>query len=123
MALPPLLLHLLLLLLGTRAANAALHERDAAALRDVRASLRDLPGSRFFDSWGDDGAQCAYAGVVCAPDESDPSGSLLRVSVLTLGTGLSDSPGLAGTLPASLASLAALTDLVLYPGQIGRAHV
>lgn len=125
MALPPLLLllrlHLLsLLLLGSR---AALHDRDAAALRDVRASLRDLPGSRFFDSWndGDGGAAtpCAYAGVVCAPDEEDPSGALLRVSVLTLGSGLSDSPGLAGTLPASLAGLTALTDLVLYPGRVG----
>ncbi|KAM0886274.1 hypothetical protein ACQ4PT_029812 [Festuca glaucescens] len=128
MALPPLLLRvhlLLLLLLGSRAtcAWAALHDRDAAALRDVRASLRDLPGSRFFDSWNDDGdgapTPCAYAGVVCAPDEEDPSGALLRVSVLTLGTGLSDSPGLAGTLPASLASLTALTDLVLYPGRVG----
>uniref|UniRef100_A0ACD5ZWL7 Uncharacterized protein n=1 Tax=Avena sativa TaxID=4498 RepID=A0ACD5ZWL7_AVESA len=126
MALPPLLLrlHLLFLLLGSRAvwAGAALHDRDAAALRDVRASLRDLPGSRFFDSWDDgDGAPtpCTYAGVVCAPDEDDPSGALLRVSVLTLGSGLSDSPGLAGTLPASLASLTALTDLVLYPGRVG----
>ncbi|XP_051200149.1 uncharacterized protein [Lolium perenne] len=122
MALPPLLL-LILLLLASRAAcaRAALHDRDAAALRDVRASLRDLPGSRFFDSWDDAAAAtpCAYAGVVCAPDDEDPSGTLLRVSVLTLGTGLSDSPGLAGTLPASLASLAALTDLVLYPGRVG----
>ncbi|CAM0910581.1 unnamed protein product [Alopecurus aequalis] len=121
MALPPLLL--LFLLLASRAAWAALHERDAAALRDVRASLRDLPGSRFFDSWDDDGGaastQCAYAGVVCAPDEDDPSGALLRVSVLTLGSGLSDFPGLTGTLPASLASLTALTDLVLYPGRVG----
>ncbi|KAL6648404.1 hypothetical protein ACP70R_012628 [Stipagrostis hirtigluma subsp. patula] len=124
MALPPLVLLLVLPLvaqLGPRAAAAsaaALHERDAAALRDVRAGLRDLPGSRFFDSWDDARSPCAYAGVVCAPDEDDPASGVLRVSVLTLGTGLADSPGLAGTLPASLASLAALTDLVLYPGRV-----
>jgi hypothetical protein len=40
------------------------------------------------------------------------------VSVLTLGTGLADSPGLTGTLPDSLSTLAALTDLVLYPGRV-----
>ncbi|XP_044960710.1 probable inactive leucine-rich repeat receptor kinase XIAO [Hordeum vulgare subsp. vulgare] len=117
---PPLLILAQLLCILLLGARAALHERDAAALRDVRAGLRDLPGSRFFESW-DDGASapCAYAGVVCAPDEDDPSGALLRVSVLTLGTGLSDSPGLAGSVPASLASLTALTDLVLYPGRVG----
>lgn len=121
----PLLLFLLrvqlLFLLGSRAAWAAatLHERDAAALRDVRAGLRDLPGSRFFDSWDDAPSPCVYAGVVCAPDEEDPAA--LRVAVLTLGTGLADSPGLAGTLPASLASLTALTDLVLYPGRVSGA--
>ncbi|KAL6644793.1 hypothetical protein ACP70R_016401 [Stipagrostis hirtigluma subsp. patula] len=124
MALPPIVLLVVLPLLaqlGPRAARAqaaALHERDTAALRDVRAGLRDLPGSRFFDSWDDARSPCAYAGVVCAPDEDDPASGVLRVSVLTLGTGLADSPGLAGTLPASLASLAALTDLVLYPGRV-----
>ncbi|KAF8696377.1 hypothetical protein HU200_037286 [Digitaria exilis] len=125
MALPPILviLPLLLLLIGSQAARSAatLHERDAAALRDVRAALRDLPGSRFFDSWDDTRSPCAYAGVVCAPDDEDDgqaSSAPLRVSVLTLGTGLADSPGLAGTLPASLGSLSALTDLVLYPGSV-----
>lgn len=122
--LPPLLLLLLLLgMLASRAPaqTATLHERDAAALRDLRASLRDLPGSRFFDTWDDARSPCAYAGVVCAPDEDStptPTSVTLRVSVLTLGTGLADSPGLAGTLPDSLATLAALTDLVLYPGRV-----
>ncbi|XP_062233163.1 DNA damage-repair/toleration protein DRT100-like [Phragmites australis] len=123
MALPPLVL-LLVLLLGSQAAWASavsLHERDAAALRDIRSGLRDLPGSRFFDSWDDSRSPCAYAGVVCTPDEDDPASGALRVSVLTLGTGLADSPGLAGTLPASLASLAALTDFVLYPGRVSGA--
>ncbi|OEL34060.1 hypothetical protein BAE44_0004919 [Dichanthelium oligosanthes] len=129
MALPPALVILpLLLLLGSQAAWSAeqaaapLHELDAAALRDLRAGLRDLPGSRFFDSWDDARSPCAYAGVVCAPDEDGQAASgALRVSVLTLGTGLADSPGLAGTLPASLATLAALTDLVLYPGSVSGA--
>ncbi|CAN6195181.1 unnamed protein product [Urochloa humidicola] len=129
MALPAIPVILLpVLLLGSQAAwsaaqqAATLHERDAAALRDVRAGLRDLPGSRFFDSWDDARSPCAYAGVVCAPDdEGDPASGALRVSVLTLGTGLADSSGLAGTLPASLSSLAALTDLVLYPGSVSGA--
>ncbi|KAG8075751.1 hypothetical protein GUJ93_ZPchr0006g41905 [Zizania palustris] len=128
MALPPRLHHLLfffVVLLQLRgelgspagvAATATLHERDAAALRDVRAGLRDLPGSRFFESWEDAASPCEYAGVVCEADDDDPDA--LRVSVLTLGTGLADSPGLAGTLPASLAGLTALTDLVLYPGRV-----
>ncbi|XP_066364130.1 DNA damage-repair/toleration protein DRT100-like [Miscanthus floridulus] len=132
--LPPLLLLLLLLLLlGMLASRApaqqpaTLHERDAAALRDLRASLRDLRGSRFFDTWDDARSPCAYAGVVCAPDDADGDGgggdssdtpTVLRVSVLTLGTGLADSPGLTGTLPDSLSTLAALTDLVLYPGRV-----
>jgi len=127
--LPPPLFFLLLgmLMLASRAPAqqpATLHERDAAALRDLRASLRDLPGSRFFDSWDDTRSPCAYAGVVCAPDDADDTSSssssstVLRVSVLTLGTGLADSPGLTGTLPDSLSTLAALTDLVLYPGRV-----
>ncbi|RLM54904.1 putative LRR receptor-like serine/threonine-protein kinase [Panicum miliaceum] len=126
MALPSILVILPALLLGSQAAwsaqqAATLHERDAAALRDVRAGLRDLPGSRFFDSWDDARSPCAYAGVVCAPDEDDRASGALRISVLTLGTGLANSPGLAGTLPASLASLSALTDLVLYPGSVSGA--
>ncbi|KAG2567945.1 leucine-rich repeat receptor-like protein kinase PXL1 [Panicum virgatum] len=120
--LPPLFLLLLLLgMLASRAPAqpATLHERDAAALRDLRASLRDLPGSRFFDTWDDARSPCAYAGVVCAPDgDSSSTPAVLRVSVLTLGTGLADSPGLAGALPDSLSTLAALTDLVLYPGRV-----
>uniref|UniRef100_A0A0E0A9R2 non-specific serine/threonine protein kinase n=1 Tax=Oryza glumipatula TaxID=40148 RepID=A0A0E0A9R2_9ORYZ len=125
MALPPPLLcfFIVAVLLSSVAAWVAaattLHERDAAALRDVRAGLRDLPGSRFFESWDDATDPCDYAGVVCEPDEDDPAA--LRVSVLTLGTGLTDSPGLAGTLPASLASLTALTDFVLYPGRVAGA--
>jgi hypothetical protein len=46
-----------LILLGSQAAwsavqqaAATLHERDEATLRDVRAGLRGMPGSRFFDS-------------------------------------------------------------------------
>ncbi|TVU12264.1 hypothetical protein EJB05_45911, partial [Eragrostis curvula] len=68
MALPLLLL--VLLSLGARAqqqkssAAATLHERDAAALRDLRARLRDLPGSRFFDSWDDAGFKSKEIGWI-----------------------------------------------------------
>jgi hypothetical protein len=52
-------------------ATATVHERDAAALRDVRAGLMDMPGSQFFNSWDNVCSLCAYAVAVCTPDEDD----------------------------------------------------
>ncbi|RVX03576.1 hypothetical protein CK203_027912 [Vitis vinifera] len=59
----------------------------------------------------------AFAGVICSLDDSSPNPTL-RVTSLILGTGLSDSPGLAGSLSASLSNLTQLTQLVLYAGLV-----
>ncbi|XP_072999595.1 receptor-like protein 32 [Typha latifolia] len=101
-----------------------LHPTDYAALFDIHLTLRDLPGSTFFSTWDfPDGYNSSssrpcqnFSGIVCSLADDDES--YLRVSVLTLGTGLADSPGLEGSLPPSLSNLTSLTDLVVYPGQV-----
>ncbi|XP_010916143.1 receptor-like protein kinase BRI1-like 3 [Elaeis guineensis] len=117
------LLHILLLLLllshpSEQQQTSSLSPSDKAALFDIRSNLRDLPGSNFFSTWDFASDPCAtFAGVICSPDDEQGTQSL-RVSVLTLGTGLADSPGLTGILSPSLANLTALTDLVVYAGRI-----
>lgn len=100
--------------------QTSLHPTDLSSLHDLRNSLQGLPGSKFFSSWDfSSGDPCTtFTGVVCSPEEENPSSQFFRVSVLTLGTGLADSPGLTGTLPDSICNLTSLTDLVLYPGQV-----
>ncbi|KAJ4781768.1 Leucine-rich repeat receptor-like protein kinase [Rhynchospora pubera] len=97
-----------------------LHPSDVLSLHDLRTSLQGLPGSKFFSSWDfSNGDPCTtFTGVVCSRDDENPSSQVLRVSVLTLGTGLTDSPGLTGTLPESICNLTYLSVLVLYPGQV-----
>ncbi|XP_020097028.1 leucine-rich repeat receptor-like kinase protein THICK TASSEL DWARF1 [Ananas comosus] len=93
---------------------SSLHPVDAAALLDIRRSLRDLAGSDFFSTWdfsASSGPCASFAGVVCSPDDDSPP--FLRVVVLTLGSGLADSPGLTGALPPSLGDLAGLRLLSL----------
>lgn len=86
-----------------------------AALVSIKSSLIDLPGTRFFTTWDISSDPCSsFAGIVCSPSTLSPS--VLRVSTLTLGTGLSDSPGLAGTLSPALSNLTELTQLILFPG-------
>ncbi|KAK8966139.1 hypothetical protein KSP40_PGU004310 [Platanthera guangdongensis] len=90
---------------------------DLQALLDIRQSLFDLPGSTFFSTWNFFLDPCAgFTGVTCSSDDSNVN--FLRVSVLTLGTGLTDSPGLGGTLPHSISNLTALNELVIFPGKI-----
>ena len=116
---PSTLLHVFLLLLlllqshpSQQQQSSSLSPTDKAALLDVRSNLRDLPGSNFFSTWDFTDDPCAtFAGVVCSPDDQHGNQSL-RISVLTLGTGL------AGSLSPSLANLTALTDLVVNPGRI-----
>ncbi|KAF2298238.1 hypothetical protein GH714_020779 [Hevea brasiliensis] len=84
---------------------------DLTALAAIKDSLTGIPGSNFFSTW-DFASQdpCStFSGITC---------SLNRVTSLTLGTGLSDSPGLAGSLSPSLSNLTELTQLVLYPGLV-----
>ncbi|MCO5580041.1 hypothetical protein L7F22_033907 [Adiantum nelumboides] len=98
-----------------------LHAGDYQALRAIRASLADLPGSFFFDSWvvvmqADDPVYpcTSFMGVLC-----DYVQGVLRVRELNLGTDLADSPGLTGTLHPAIGSLTALQQLTLSPGQVG----
>ncbi|KAK9270662.1 hypothetical protein L1049_026244 [Liquidambar formosana] len=88
---------------------------DLAALLAIKNSLTDIPGTDFFSSWAFTSSDpcSSFSGITCS---LDPSTLTLRVTSLTLGTGLSDSPGLAGSLSPSLSNLSELTQLVLFPG-------
>ncbi|XP_022728230.1 probably inactive leucine-rich repeat receptor-like protein kinase IMK2 [Durio zibethinus] len=83
---------------------------DLAALSAIRDSLTDIPGSRFFSTWDFNAPDpcSSFTGVTCSFEN--------RVTILSLGTGLSNSPGLAGSLSPALSNLTELTQLVLFPG-------
>ncbi|KAA8524101.1 hypothetical protein F0562_010468 [Nyssa sinensis] len=85
---------------------------DLAALHEIKSSLADIPGTDFFSSWDFTSPDpcSSFSGVACSPTPPP------RITSLTLGTGLSDSPGLAGSLSPSLSNLTELTQLVLFPG-------
>ncbi|KAL6010126.1 hypothetical protein ACLOJK_000557 [Asimina triloba] len=97
--------------------SPTLSPSDLQALLQIKNSLADLPGSHFFSTWDFSSPNpcLSFAGLVCSSPSSSP---FLRVSSLTLGTGLTDSPGLAGTLPPAIANLSALQQLVVHPGAI-----
>ncbi|EOX93227.1 Leucine-rich repeat - like 10 [Theobroma cacao] len=113
--------HLFLLLFVLFSLNAAvlsfqkqpkISAIDLAALSAIKDSLTDIPGSRFFSTWDFTAPDpCStFTGVTCSFDD--------RVTILSLGTGLSDSPGLAGSLSPALSNLTELTQLVLFPGLV-----
>ncbi|OMO69047.1 hypothetical protein CCACVL1_19668 [Corchorus capsularis] len=85
---------------------------DLSALSAIKDSLTDIPGSRFFSSWDFAAPDpCStFAGVTCSFNN--------RVVILSLGTGFSDSPGLAGSLSPALYNLTELTQLILFPGLV-----
>lgn len=64
---------------------------DLAALSDIKNSLSDIPGTNFLSTWDFTSPDpCStFSGITC---------SLSRVTTLTLGTGLSNLPGLSGSL-------------------------
>ncbi|KAJ4832419.1 hypothetical protein Tsubulata_051103 [Turnera subulata] len=89
-----------------------LSSSDVAALRAIKDSLTDIPGSNFLSTWDFSSRPrpCStFAGITCYAG---------RVTVLALGTGLSGSPGLAGSLSPAISNLTELTQLVLYPGLV-----
>ncbi|KAL9229485.1 hypothetical protein vseg_004947 [Gypsophila vaccaria] len=94
-----------------------LHPIDMDVLVSIKNSLTDLPGSSFFSSWDitDPNPCLTFAGVTCA---LSPSSAMLRVTILELGTGLSGSLGLAGSLPDTISALRELTQLILNPGMV-----
>lgn len=113
------LLPLFLFLLPSSLQQPSLSPQDLQALDGIRQSLRGLPGSTFFSTWdftsGALNPCTSFSGITCSQDTPD---SPLRVSLLSLGTGLEASPGLTGQFPSSIADLSALTELVVYPGRI-----
>ncbi|KAJ3681091.1 hypothetical protein LUZ60_015580 [Juncus effusus] len=106
----PTLLPLLSFFLYLSLSTAILHPVDYLTLQSIHQSMSDLPGSAFFSSWDFTTDPCiTFTGVSC-------SGG--RIVSLSLGDPRAGSPGLAGTLPASLGRLTALTDLSLVPGRV-----
>ncbi|GMH25101.1 hypothetical protein Nepgr_026944 [Nepenthes gracilis] len=96
-----------------------LNPTDQAALLAIRNSLTDLPGTDFFSSWDFAAPDpcSSFEGVTCSLSPSlSPATASLRVTSLTLGTGLSNSRGLAGSLSPDLANLSELTQIILNPG-------
>ncbi|XP_073157671.1 uncharacterized protein [Henckelia pumila] len=97
----------------TSASSLSITKSDLSALRQIKNSLTDVPSSsaaaRFFSTWDFSAADpcTTFAGVTCFSS---------RVTVLSLGTGLSDSPGLAGTLSPAIAKLTELNQLILFSG-------
>ncbi|KAK5784334.1 hypothetical protein PVK06_038857 [Gossypium arboreum] len=85
---------------------------DLAALSAIKDCLIDIPGSRFFSTWDFTAPDpcSSFTGVTCGFND--------RVTILSLGTGLSDSPGLAGSLSPALSNLTQLTQLILFPGLV-----
>lgn len=88
---------------------------DVDALKAVKASLTDIPGSKFFSTWDFTSPHpcSSFSGLTCSLVSYS-----LRVTALSLGTGLSGSPGIAGSLSPSLSQLTELTQLVLFPGLV-----
>ncbi|MBA0880275.1 hypothetical protein Goshw_001805 [Gossypium schwendimanii] len=109
---------LLFLLFSVNASVLAFRQRprisavDLAALSAIKDSLTDIPGSRFFSTWDFTATDpcSSFTGVTCGFND--------RVTILSLGTGLSDSPGLAGSLSPALSNLTQLTQLILFPGLV-----
>ncbi|KAE8732760.1 proteasome subunit alpha type-4-like [Hibiscus syriacus] len=110
--LPLLLVLLLLFSVSSAVSSLKISAIDLAALSAIKDSLTDIPGSRFFSTWdfASPDPCSSFTGVTC--------GFNGRVNILSLGTGLSDSPGLAGSLSPALSNLTMLTQLILFPGLV-----
>ncbi|GLT92843.1 hypothetical protein SLE2022_106580 [Rubroshorea leprosula] len=94
------------------ATAVSLNPADLAALATIKDTLTDIPGTHFLSTWDFTSPDpcSSFSGITCSSDN--------RVTLLTLGTGFSDSPGLAGTLSPALSNLTQLTQLVLFPGLV-----
>ncbi|XP_002963489.2 LRR receptor-like serine/threonine-protein kinase ERECTA [Selaginella moellendorffii] len=107
-------LHMTSILVQQTSALLWLDSLEVRALNDIRSSLRDLPGSNFLASWDFSHDPCSsFKGVVCWS-----IGGVNHVTMLSLGSGIAGTPGLAGTLSPSLGKLTYLRSLALVPGQV-----
>ncbi|KAL8527644.1 hypothetical protein ACS0TY_005480 [Phlomoides rotata] len=118
-------LYLILILLTYSVSGNRINPSDLAALRQIQDSLTDIPSAvaaPFFSTWDFSVAAPFFStwdfSVAADPYYSFASVtcSSSRVTILALGTGLSDSPGLAGTLSPAIADLTELTQLILFSG-------
>uniref|UniRef100_A0A803MSN5 Leucine-rich repeat-containing N-terminal plant-type domain-containing protein n=1 Tax=Chenopodium quinoa TaxID=63459 RepID=A0A803MSN5_CHEQI len=80
---------------------AILDPLDFLALQSIRKSLRDVPGSNFFQSWDFTSDPCNFPGVYCDSD---------KVIALNLGDPRSGSPGLTGRIDPAIGKLSSLAE-------------
>ncbi|PWA35134.1 Leucine-rich repeat-containing protein [Artemisia annua] len=109
--------HIFLLILLTLTAHShsqQISATDLDALLHLTYTLTDVKPGDYFSTWNFTSPEnmcTSFNGVTCSIINNE-----YRVTSLFLGTGLSDSPGLAGTISDSIYNLTELTQLILYPG-------
>ena len=93
-----------------------LHPIDMLALHSIKNSMQDLPGGSFFSTWvfalRINPCQ-TFSGVQCVK-----VGSFNRIYSMSLGPPTAGTPGLAGSLPASLGDLSFLQSLTISSGAL-----
>ncbi|XP_077210570.1 leucine-rich repeat (LRR) family protein [Tasmannia lanceolata] len=117
-----LLFFLVILLLSSSAHSNSppqqtllLNPSDLSALSQIK---NDLQTSNFLSTWNfSSPSPCtSFSGLICS---LDPTTQTLKVSSLTLGTGLAgDSPSLTGKLSPAIANLTALSEFIVHSGGI-----
>ncbi|KNA07755.1 hypothetical protein SOVF_169030 [Spinacia oleracea] len=88
---------------------AMLDPLDFLALQSIRKSLKDVPGSNFFQSWDFTSDPCSFPGVYCDSD---------KVIALNLGDPRAGSPGLAGRIDPAIGKLSSLAEFTIVPGRV-----
>ncbi|CAO2839676.1 unnamed protein product [Amaranthus hypochondriacus] len=89
--------------------NAILDPLDFLALQSIRKSLKDVPGSNFFQSWDFTSDPCTFPGVYCDSD---------KVIALNLGDPRAGSPGLTGRIDPAIGKLSSLAEFTIVPGRV-----
>nr|GEW73337.1 hypothetical protein [Tanacetum cinerariifolium] len=105
---------LILLTLTAHSHSQQISAIDLDALLHLTYTLTDVKPGDYFSTWNFTSTEnvcTSFNGVTCSIINNE-----YRVTSLFLGTGLSDSPGLAGTISDSIYNLTELTQLILYPG-------
>lgn len=88
---------------------AILDPLDFLALQSIHKSLKDAPGSNFFQSWDFTSDPCTFPGVLCDSD---------RVIALNLGDPRAGSPGLTGRIDPAIGKLSSLAEFTVVPGRV-----
>nr|GEW80328.1 hypothetical protein [Tanacetum cinerariifolium] len=107
---------LILLTLTAHSHSQQISATDLDALLHLTCTLTDVKPGDFFSTWNftsPENVCTSFNGVTCSVINNE-----YMVTSLFFGTGLSDSPGLTGTISDSIYSLTELTQLILYPGTV-----